>query len=455
MEGKRDALIGAQTSVLGSMIIDSRCVPVVMETVKEDYFTVSQYRTIFNAIRALAGEGRPIDAVTVLDRAGRAYEPLIRDLITITPTAANVREYCRILRSEARLQLLKDAAGEILEAADEDELRTALDKVNRIMVDKPGIRAMNMSQALEDFYRRHDPAVKPDFLPWKFAKLNKYLRTEPGDLIYIGGYPSDGKTTLALTTAREQAKTKKVGFFSYETNCGKLADAMVCAAAQIGLPTIQLNKLGDNEWDELSYISTDFVGRNMDIIEAAGMTVTDIRLYTMAHHYDVIYIDYVQLIPASGKSSWEQQDFNRVSANSRALKLFGLQCGVTVIALSQMTRPQRNKDGSIPPPSMSSLRSTGQIEQDADAVLLMFREDQKKKDSDRIITFGKIKTGAAGGSFKLHFDGEMQTFSDEPNERKSRRDQVQAQTTMQEFREIPKSEPLPDDFPFARKEETT
>ena len=455
MASKQDALISAQTSVLGSMIIDSRCVPVVMETIKEDYFTVGQYRTIFNAIRALAGEGCPIDAVTVLDRAGKAYADLIGQIITVTPTAANVREYCRILRCEARLQLLKDAAGAMLDAEDEDEIRTALDQVNRIMVDKPGIRAMNMAQALEDFYRRHDPSVKPDFLPWKFAKLNKYLRTEPGDLVYIGGYPSDGKTTLALHTAREQAKTKKVGFFSYETNCGKLADAMVCAAAQIGLPTIQLNKLGANEWDELAYISTDFTGRNLDIIEAAGMTVTDIRLYTMAHHYDVIYIDYVQLIPASGKSRWEQEDFQRVSANSRALKLFGLQCGVTIVALSQMTRPQRNKDGMIPPPTMSSLRSTGQIEQDADAVLLMFREDQKAKDADRIITFGKIKTGAAGGSFKLHFDGEMQTFSDKPNERKQRREEVQQQTQIQEFRELPKSEPIPDDFPFERKEDNT
>ena len=128
---------------------------------------------------------------------------------------------------------------------------------------------------------------------------------------------------------------------------------------------------------------------------------------------------------------------------------------MTIVALSQMTRPQRNKDGMIPPPTMSSLRSTGQIEQDADAVLLMFREDQKAKDADRIITFGKIKTGAAGGSFKLHFDGEMQTFSDKPNERKQRREEVQQQTKMQEFRELPKSEPLPDDFPFERKEDNT
>ena len=455
MAENREALLNAQTSVLGAMLIDSRCVPIVMETIKEDYFTAGQYRTIFNAIRALAGEGRPVDAVTVLDRAGKAYADLLTQIIMVTPTAANVREYCRILRREARLQLLKDAASEMLEAEDEDEIRTALDKVNRVMVDKPGVRAMNMVQALEDFYRRHDPEVTPDFLPWAFRKLNRYLRTEPGDLIYIGGYPSDGKTTLALTTAREQARTKRVGFFSYETNCGKLTDAMICAAAQIGLPTIQLNKLSANEWDELAYIASDFTGRNLDIIEAAGMTVTDIRLYTMAHHYDVIYIDYVQLIPASGKSAWEQQDFNRVSANSRALKLFGLQSGVTVVALSQMTRPQRNKDGTIPPPSMSSLRSTGQIEQDADAILLMFREDQSKKDADRIITFGKIKTGASGGSFKLHFDGEMQTFSDEPNERKTKREEVQQQQQMQDFREIPRDAPVPADFPFERKGETS
>lgn len=453
MDNRNQPLIGAQESVIGSILIDARCLPVVMERVKPDYFTVGQYRTIFNAIRDLAGSGRPVDAVTVLDRVGREYADLLAQLMQITPTAANVKEYCKILKREARLQLLKNAASEIMLATDEDEIIASLDKINSVMVDKPGVRCMNMAQALEDFYRRHDPDIKPDFLPWYFKKLNKYLRTEPGDLIYIGGYPSDGKTTLALTTAREQAKTKRVGFFSFETNCGKLTDAMVCAAAQIGLPKIQMNALNANDWDTLACISDDFADRDLEIIEAAGMTVSDIRLYSLAHHYDVVYIDYLQLIESPIKSDWAKKDFYRVSENSRALKKFGLQCGITIVALSQMTRPDRNKDGTIPPPTMSSLRSTGQIEQDADAILLMFRKDQSKKNCDRIVTFGKIKTGEAGGSFVLKFDGEMQTFSEEENNRKNPKEEVQTQTEMQGFREDTSDTPIP--FDEDRKDENT
>ena len=409
MASKQDALISAQTSVLGSMIIDSRCVPVVMETIKEDYFTVGQYRTIFNAIRALAGEGRPIDAVTVLDRAGKAYADLIGQIITVTTTAANVREYCRILRSEARLQLLKDAAGAMLDAEDEDEIRTALDQVNRIMVDKPGIRAMNMAQALEDFYRRHDPSVNPDFLPWKFAKLNKYLRTEPGDLIYIGGYPSDGKTTFALSTAFRMAGKKKVGFFSYETDKDKLYDRIVASVAQIGLAKLKLNALNANDWDTMAAIGKQLAEPKLQLIEASGMTVQDIRSWALSRHFDLIVVDYLQKIKPV-RSTRYASDYENVSQISSDLQQLGRQTGIPIIALSQLSRPERNKSGKIPPPTLSSLRSSGQIEQDADVVMLLYREDQDSPNSRRLLRVAKNKEGESNIGVKLDFDGQTQTF---------------------------------------------
>lgn len=411
MAERNEPLIGAQTSVLGAMLIDERCVPVVLDLVKSEYFTVSQYRRIFDAIRELTGLGRPVDPITVLDRVGKEYADLLMGLMDITPTSANVECYCGILKKEARMQLLRNAASEMLAAACEDDFRTVLDKINAVMVDRPDFRVVNMSDALTDFYHRHDPSVKPDYLPWRFQNLNDALRTIRGDLGIIGGYPSDGKTTLALTTAAEQAKTKKVGFFSFETDASKLVDAMVATAAQIGLPKIQLNALGDHDWDTLAAISGDFCGRNLDLIEAAGMTVSDIRQYSMSKHYDVIYIDYLQLIESSDKSQWGNQEYARVTANSRALKQFGRQGGPTIIALSQMSRPQAGKNGLLPPPSMANLRSSGQIEQDADFILLLFREDQKRVDCDRIITVAKNKTGVAGNSFYLAFKGETQTFS--------------------------------------------
>lgn len=406
----RDKLLSAQVGVLGSMLIDDRTVGPVLQEIKAEYFTAAEYRTIFQAIRRLFQAGKPIDPVIVLGAVGDEYRDLLADIIQVTPTAANVKFYIADLKRQARLQLIRDAAADIAEADNEDAVRELLDRINAVLVDRPGVRSMDMTQALADFYKRHDPETKPDYLPWKFPSLNDLLRTQRGDLGILGGYPSDGKTTLALTTAMEQAKSKRVGFFSFETSCAKLTDALICAAAQIGLPKIQLNALNQNDWDALAAISGRFTGHNLELIEAAGMTAADIRLYSMARHYDVIYIDYLQLIKAEGKSEWAQQDFNRVSANSLALKQFGREGGPTIIALSQMSRPQPTKQGKIPPPSMSNLRSSGQIEQDADFILLLFREDQTLPDSNRIVTVAKNKTGMAGNSFFLRFDGKMQTF---------------------------------------------
>lgn len=433
-------LMDVQASVLGSMLIDSRCVAPVLELVKEDYFS-GQYRTIFEAIAALFRASKKIDPVIVVNEIGSGYADLVAQLMEITPTAANAREYALRLRKKARLRMLQDAAAAMMDAETEDDIREKLDQINAVMVDRPGIRAMTMEQALADFYRRHDPAVKPDYLPWRFSKLNDYLRTVRGDLVILGGHPSDGKTTLALALAREQARTKRVGFFSFETDCGKLTDAMVCAAAQIGLAKIQLNALNANDWDTLAAISADFAGRNLEIIEAAGMTAADIRLYSQARHYDVIYIDYLQLIKAAGRSEYAQQDFIRVSANSLALKQFGRQGGPTIVALSQLSRPKPGNNGKIPPPSMSSLRSSGQIEQDADAILLMFRENQKQINSDRIITVAKNKTGIAGDSFVLKFEGSLQTFSESAKLYVPPKQAPAAE--QQDFRELMGNEPLP------------
>lgn len=436
----RQALLNAQLGVIGSMLIDDRTVGIALQTLKPEYFD-GPYRTIFEAMRGLFQVGRPVDAVTVLGQIGEDYTDLLRQIIELTPTAAHVKAYIADLKRQARLRLMQEAAAEILSAETEDDIRVVLDRINAVMVDRPGVRAMTMQAALADFYKRHDPSVKPTYLPWRFEKLNDHLRTMRGDFGIIGGYPSDGKTTLALATAREQARTKKVGFFSFETDCEKLADAMISAAAQIGLPKIQMNAMNANDWDTLAAISGDFGGRNLDIIEAAGMTVGDIRLYSMAKHYDVIYIDYLQLIEASDKTPWGNQEYARVTAVSRALKQFGRQGGPTIVALSQLGRPEPNKKtGKIPPPTMSSLRSSGQIEQDADFILLLFRENQKIVDCDRVVTVAKNKTGIAGNSFYLRFNGETQTFSE------SRRDWTPPKAPAEEVSQLDFTE-LPGDCP--------
>ena len=212
MAASREALLNAQLGVIGSMLIDDRTVGIALQALKPEYFD-SSYRTIFEAMRGLFQVGRPVDAVTVLGQIGEDYTDLLRQIIGLTPTAANIKAYIADLRRQARIRLMQEAASEILTADNEDDIRQMLDRINAVMVDRPGVRTMTMQDALTDFYKRHDPAVKPVYLPWKFEKLNDHLRTMRGDFGIIGGYPSERpfawprKRKSAFSALRRTAKS--------------------------------------------------------------------------------------------------------------------------------------------------------------------------------------------------------------------------------------------------------
>ena len=187
------------------------------------------------------------------------------------------------------------------------------------------------------------------------------------------------------------AEKKKVGFFSYETDKDKLYDRIVASVAQIGLAKLKLNALSRNDWDTMAAISERLAGPKLQLIEASGMTVQDIRSWALSRHFDLIVIDYLQKIKPV-RSSRYASDYENVSQISSDLQQLGRQTGIPIIALSQLSRPERGKSGKIPPPTLSSLRSSGQIEQDADVVMLLYKE------------------GESNIGVKLDFDGQTQTF---------------------------------------------
>lgn len=407
-------LLDAQASVLGSMLIDSRCVGAVLAEVRPDYITQPTYRMIFDAITHLYADNRKIDAVTVLAEVtgggkNTAMYDLVARLMQVTPTAANVGEYVRILKQRARLMSLKDLASEILGAESEDDIAQLLDRANAIMVSRPGVRTATMAEAYQEFFARHDPDVKKEYLRWGIQELDDAIYAGPGDMVVIGGYPSDGKTTFALSTAFRMAGKKKVGFFSYETDKDKLYDRIVASVAQIGLAKLKLNALNANDWDTMAAIGKQLAEPKLQLIEASGMTVQDIRSWALSRHFDLIVVDYLQKIKPV-RSTRYASDCENVSQISSDLQQLGRQTGIPIIALSQLSRPERNKSGKIPPPTLSSLRSSGQIEQDADVVMLLYREDQDSPNSRRLLRVAKNKEGESNIGVKLDFDGQTQTF---------------------------------------------
>lgn len=403
-------ILTAQMSVVGCMVADGSLVGQALQELRADDFRNPQLRLIFETARVMFNANEPIDAVTINEKLGGAFSDQLLQLLEITPSVANFRHYLNLLKSQSRLFKLREIGSIIAEAESEDEIRKALDDGNELLVDRSGIEAVGMEAALKRFFNRQEKGIKPDYLSWKFDELNDLLKIHEHDFVVIGGYPSDGKTTLALTFAAIQSKHKRVGFFSFETDAEKLFDRFISFTAQIGLPKLQLNSINDDDWKTICELSSSIIDCKLDLVEANGMTVSDIRAYAVSKHYDVVYVDYLQKIKAPEGMKDAYNEFLRVTAVSSLLQNLAKQTGIVVVALSQLSRREKGKGQAVKPPTMQDLRSSGQIEQDADAIMLLFREDPSAEQSRRILNVVKNKDGIANRALLLDFDGQNQTF---------------------------------------------
>ena len=260
-----------------------------------------------------------------------------------------------------------------------------------------------MKQGLKEFFVRHDPQRVRDTLKWGLSQLDDNLHVGAGDMVVIGGYASAGKTALALQLAFHIAQSRRVGFYSYETSADKLHDRTVACQAQTSYKKIMSDQLEERDFAQVYDMSGHLTSPALELLETGGMTVSAIGSYAMARHYDVIVVDYLQKIPAAGRTA---NDFERVSQVSSDLQQLGRRTGKVIIALSQLSRPEG--DGKAP--TMSSLRQSGQIEQDADVVLLLYKEYPKETFSRRCLDIAKNKDGLSGLGILLNFNGDNQCF---------------------------------------------
>ena len=394
----------AQRSVIGSLLLDAPHVAgmVMHRTRPEDY--TGECRTVFEACRDLFQAGRPIDPTTVRAKVGGEYTQFLLQLMDETPTAANVEEYITLTVEQAKLQKLHGLALAFAGAANMEDAQKLVAQANRIVGGRPGVQVVNMEQGLLDFYdRQRKPA---NLMPWGLEKVDGTLRCEYGDFVVLGGYPSAGKTALSLQLAWTQAKDKRVGYFSLETKPDKMIDRTVTAVCGVDFGRIKAHKLEEADWREIEYRSTAMVGRKLEIIQAGGLTVVDIQALSLAGRYDVIYIDYLQLIEPEDR---QRTDYEKVTQISKDLHTMAQTTGITVCALSQLSRPQKGGEQEKAP-GLHSLRQSGQIEQDADGVLLLYKEEPKNPKSRRCLKIAKNKDGEAGGIAYLVFDGAHQRF---------------------------------------------
>ena len=335
-----------------------------------------------------------------------------------------------------------------MEAEDDEQEQKCMSQLNGLRVDRRGIRRMDMSQMLLAFAERHsgEPVA---YMTWGQPKLDAGTYTEMGDMVVLGGYPSAGKTALAVSMAYHQARTHRVGFYSLETNQYKLADRLVANLAGIEMPTIKRNGISEEEWGRFAACSDRIRTHQLELIEASGMSVQDIQADALARRYEIVYIDYLQLVePETRKTNRTEQ----VSGISRGLQQLAHGHGMLVVALSQLSRADKAGEDKLVEPTMSDLRESGQIEQDADAILLLYLEEPGRPDkSRRVLKVAKNKEGTRGRIY-LVCDGQYQRF------RESALEEPAPAAKRQTCKRLPKGQldffDLPDEpVPFEEKTE--
>lgn len=408
--------LDAEQAVLGAMLIDPEIVRTALSRVQEADFASPVNRTIFQAFREQFRRGQPTDAITVRNRVGGEYSGYMADLMDVTPSSADWEAYAEIMRQQAALRRIREGAETLLTARTLDECRPVCARMGQQLTDGTETASWTMAEMAEDFCTAQDPAApQPKYIDYGLDILRGKTYTKPGDVVIIGGYPSDGKTALALQMAYHMAADYKVGFFSLETDRAKIRDRLMANVAQIEFDRIKTRTLTEEDWTAFAAKSADMARRTLTVVEASGMTATGIQSLSQAYGFDVIFLDYVQLVATEADPRTPRHE--QMATISRQLHTFAQKSQTLVVELAQLSRP--DKASGWRAPVMSDLKESGQFEQDADMIFMLYRPNPKKGESGapaldqnkfRNFKIAKNKEGPRG-TWLLAFDGARQTFS--------------------------------------------
>lgn len=431
--------VWAEQSVIGSMLIDAQTVGTVMANLTEADFLLEADRRLFRAFQARFTASQPIDPVLVLQSAGPddgALKSYALQLMDTTPTAANVAEYIELVRDNTRMTKIRGIGRDLADCRTQEDAANMLLRGQELLSSRGRDDEADMGKAVLEFNDFLDR--KPDFLPWGFPLLDESLDVSPGMLVVLGGRPSDGKTALALHMAYAQAESKNVGYFTLEDDRNTLFSRLKAAVSGVPLRNILRRRLYDRDYKLLADGNDELVKRRLTIIDSAGMTVNDIIARTHAKRFDVIYVDYLQMVRPAIRGRGTRQD--EVADISRSLADMARSSGIVVVALAQLSRPEQKKRREAP--LMADLKESGQIEQDANVIMFIWREDETSSKTPRHLTIAKNKLGLLG-QWGIAFDGATQRFLPELKADRPVAARKGSEYRQQSFYALPDSVPLP------------
>ena len=413
--------IEAEQAVIGAMLMDKEAILTSSEIISGADFYQSAYGVVFEAIVELYNEGKPVDLITLQSRLKEKDVPaeissleFVRDLIAAVPTSANVKYYAQIVGEKAMLRRLIKLNEEIenmcylgkepMEVVLETTEKKVFELIqNRNTGDFVPIKQVVLN-ALDKIELASKNAGSVTGIPTGFLDLDyKTAGLQNSDLILVAARPSMGKTAFVLNIAQHVAfkVNKSVAIFSLEMSKEQLVNRLFALEAQVDAQSLRTGNLKDADWEKLIE-SAGIIGKSKLMIDdTPGISISELRSKCrktkLEHGLDLIIIDYLQLMTGrvGGRSESRQQEISEIS---RSLKAIARELNVPVIALSQLSRAVEQRPDHRP--MMSDLRESGAIEQDADVVMFIYRDDYYNKDTEMKnvaeIIIAKQRNGAIG-----------------------------------------------------------
>lgn len=394
--------VEAEQSVIGSMIMDREAIVAASELITGEDFYNKQYGILFETMIELNDEGSPVDLVTLQNRLREKDVPpevssleFVRDLITAVPTSANIKYYATIVSEKSVLRKLIRLNEEIANTcyAGKENLEFILEdtekRVFQLVQKRSSGEFVPIRQVVMNAMDKIEKAAKNKGsvtgIATGFTDLDyRTAGMQPSDLVLIAARPSMGKTAFALNIAQHVAfkQNRTVAIFSLEMSKEQLVNRMFSLESNVDAQKLRTGQLNDQEWERLIE-SAGIIGKsNLIIDDTPGISVSELRSkcrkYKLEHNLSMIIIDYLQLMTGSGRTDSRQQEISDIS---RSLKAVAREMNVPVLALSQLSRAVEQRPDHRP--MLSDLRESGAIEQDADVVMFIYRDDYYNHDTEK------------------------------------------------------------------------
>lgn len=420
----------AEQSVLGAVLLDSACLDAAMENLRPEHFFRREHQALFDIMIRKSTLAQPVDFVTVLDTALReeVFESdsdakiYLSRLVQIVPSTGNIEAYARIVREKSYIRSLVAAAREIIENSQSGDAQTLMDsaeqKIFEIRQGREGSQLLHIRPIMLELYDKlqrlsGEDRDKYSGIPTGFNELDNLMTgLNRSDLILIAARPGMGKTSFAINIAMNVAKKakKKVAVFSLEMSREQLVERILSTEALIPGSKMRSGELSDSEWVAIAEAAQRVVNAPVYIDDSAGVTVPEMKARLRRQKdLGLVIVDYLQLMSGTSHSDNRVQV---VSEMTRQLKMMAKELNVPVIVLSQLSRgPEGRSDKR---PMLSDLRESGSIEQDADIVLMLYRDSYYNREStEQHIAECNVSKNRHGetGTVMLAWDGAHTLFS--------------------------------------------